>query len=189
MAGRNVWTLVLRVAAHAKVGVVIDEHLLVDGTVGVVADGAAFVHRFVLKNKGAGLVLVTLRATLILPGHGQASRGFKDVAAMRVVAIRAVHVPFNNGMMLRKVEFALHIEMALKTGVRFFAGIDDEFCFAAGADMLAAGAVAGFAATGAGHGRIFDVQARMRAGGKFPRNFHMAIGAGFIPDIMRPGNF
>ena len=127
MAGRNVWTLVLRVAAHAKVGVVINEHFLVDGTMRVVTDGAAFVHGFVFEDEWARLVLMALRATLILPGHGEAAGRFKNVAAMRVVAVHAIHVAFNDWMMLGEVEFALDIEMALKTGVGFFAGIDDEF--------------------------------------------------------------
>ena len=40
VARRNIWTLRLRVAAQAKIGIVINEHLLVDGTVRVMAVGA-----------------------------------------------------------------------------------------------------------------------------------------------------
>ncbi len=127
MAGRNVRALVLCVAAHAKVGVVINEHFLVDGTVGVVANGATFVHGLMFEDEWPCLVLVALCATLVLPGHGQSTGGFEDVAAVRVMAIRAIHVPLDDRMMLGEAEFALHIEMALKTGVGFFAGIDDEF--------------------------------------------------------------
>jgi hypothetical protein len=157
MAGRDVGALVLRVAAQAKIGVVINEHFLVDGAVRVVADGATFVHGFVFEDERPRLVLMALRATLVLPGHCQASSRFKDIAAMRIVAVHAVHVTFNDRMMLGQIEFALHIEMTLKAGVGLFAGIDDELCFAAGPDVLAAGSMTGFTAAGAGHGWIFDV--------------------------------
>ena len=157
MAGGDIRALVLRVAAHAKIGVVINEHFLVDGAVRVVADGATFVHRFVFEDEGPRLVLMALRAALVLPGHRQTPHEFEDITAMRIVAVHAIHVTFNDRMVLGQVEFTLHIEMALKTGVGFFAGIDDELGFAAGADMFAAGAMAGFAAAGAGHGWIFDV--------------------------------
>lgn len=42
MAGGNVWSLGLGMAAQAQVGVVIGQHFLVNGTVRVVADSATF---------------------------------------------------------------------------------------------------------------------------------------------------
>src|ERR1700677_246827 len=112
-------------APQAKVGIVGNEHFLIDGTVRVVANRAALPQRLVLKNKRARLVFVTLRATLVLPGHRQAACRFEDIAAMRVMAVYTVHVPFDDRMMLRQVKFALYVQVALKAGVRFFTGIDD----------------------------------------------------------------
>ena len=189
VAGGNIRALDLRVAAQAQVGIVFDEQFLVDGTVRIVTDGAALAEGLMLENEGPGLGLMALRAALILHRHGQSARGFKDVAAVRIVTVHATHVAFDDGMMLRQVEFALHIEMALETGFGIFAGIDDELRGAAGADVFAAGAMAGFATAFAGHGRIFKVQTRMRTGGKFPDDVGMAIGAGPVAHIMRAGNF
>jgi hypothetical protein len=152
-------------------------------------DGAALAQGFMFKNERPGLGLVALRATLILPGHGKAAFRFENIAAMRVVAVHAIHVAFDDGVVLGQVEFGLHIEVALKTGVGFFSGIDDEICRAAGTDMLAAGTVTGFASALAGHGGIFDMQTRMRAAGKFADNFHMTIGARPVANIVRTGNF
>ena len=105
------------------------------------------------------------------------------------MAVYATHVAFDNRVMLRQIEFRLHVEMTLKTGLRIFAGVDDQACRAAGANMLAARTVAGFTTALACHGRVCDVQARVWAHGKFPDNFHMAISAGLVADIMRAGNF
>jgi hypothetical protein len=68
-------------------------------------------------------------------------------------------VAFDDGMVLREIEFSLHIKVALETGIGIFAGIDDETGRAAGADMLAAGAMTGFATALASHGRILNMQA------------------------------
>ena len=189
MARRNIRALRLGMAAQAQVGIVGDEHFLIDGTMRVVTNGAALAQGLVLKNKRTCLVLVTLRATLILLCHRQAASRFKDVTAVRVVAVHAAHVAFDDGMMLWEAKFGLDVQVALKTGVWFFARIDDEAGRPAGTDMFTAGSVAGFAAALAGHGRIPDMQARVRAGGKFPDNFRVAIRAGLVADIVRAGDF
>lgn len=189
VAGGDVGALDLCMAAQAEVGVVINEHFLINGTVGIVTDGAAFAQGFVLKDKWTGLVLVTLGAALILSSHCQAAFGFENVTAVRVVAVDAIHVTFDDRVMLRQIELALDIEMALKTAVRFFPRVDNESGAAAGTDMFAAGTMAGFAAAHAGHGRISNMQAGVRAGWKFADNFCMTIGAGLVADVMRAGNF
>ena len=48
VAGRDTWTLHLRVAFQAEVAVAFDEHLGIDGPVRDMADRAAFAHRVVL---------------------------------------------------------------------------------------------------------------------------------------------
>jgi hypothetical protein len=189
MASRNIWALGLRMAPQAKVGVIRDEHLLIDGTVRVMAHRAALPQRFVLENKRARLILVALRTALVLLRHRQAARWFENVTAMRVVAVHATHVAFDDRMMLRQVEFALHVQVALEARVRFFPGIDDETGRATGPDMFTAGPVTGFATAHARHRRILNMQARVRAGGKFPDDLRMAIRTGLVAHVVGAGNF
>ena len=58
VAGGNIRSLHLCVAAQTKVRIGFDQHLLVDGTMRVVAHGASFTHGFVFKNKRMRLGLV-----------------------------------------------------------------------------------------------------------------------------------
>ena len=189
VSGGNIRPLHLRVAAQAKIRVACDKHLLVDRAVGIVAGGATFAHRRMLENKRAHLVAMTLRAAFVLPRHRESVRRFQNVAAVRVMALHAIHVAFDHGMVLRQTEFRVDIEMALKAGCGVVVRIDDEFCAAAGLDVLAAGAVAGFAAGLADHRRIFKMDARVRAGGKFPDKVRVAIRAGLVAGVMRAGDF
>lgn len=122
----NAGSLGLRMATEAKVWVIGHEQLFVDGTMRVMAGRAALAHGLVLKDKGPRLRLVTLRATLILPRHGQATGRLEDVAAVRIVAIHAIHETFDDRMMLGEIEFGLHVEVALEAGRGVFPGIDDE---------------------------------------------------------------
>lgn len=69
---------------------------------------------------------------------------FENIAAVRIVALNAIHRAFDDGMMLWKREIGVNLHMTLKTGCGIFAGIDDEFCVA-GFDVSAAGTVTGFA--------------------------------------------
>lgn len=58
-------SLCLRMAAKAKIRIVLNEHFAIDGTVRIVANGAAFAHRLVFKHEWPRLVLMTLRAAFI----------------------------------------------------------------------------------------------------------------------------
>ena len=42
LSASNAWTLILRVAFQAQVRIIFDQHLAIDGTMRVVANGAAF---------------------------------------------------------------------------------------------------------------------------------------------------
>ena len=187
--GRNIRALHLRVAAQAKIRVALDEHFLVDRAVRTVAGDAAFAQRRMFKHKRPRLVAMTLRAAFILPRHRQPARRFENVPAMRIVTLHAAHVAFDDWMMLRQIEFRVDVEMTLKTGRRIVARIDDELRSTAGLDMFAAGTVAGFATSLAGHRHVFKMNARVRAGGKFLDDFLVAIRAGLVADVMRAGNF
>lgn len=152
------------------------------------ANRATLAHRLVLKDKGTCLGHVTAFTTFILPGHRQAALRLEDVAAVRIVAIHATHETFIDRMMLGQIEFGLHVEMALETGSRVFAGVNNEAGCAARPDMFAARTVTGFASALPGHGRVLNMQPGMRTGGKFTDNVRVAVGAGLVADIVRAGN-
>lgn len=135
----------MRVAAQAKIRIILNKHFAIDRAVRIVANGAAFAHRFVLEHKRPRLVLMTLRAIFVQPRHRESARVFENIAAVRVVALNAIHRAFDHGMMLRQGEIGVNLDVALKTGRGIFSGIDDEFCVA-GFGVPAAGTVTGFAA-------------------------------------------
>lgn len=178
--------LALGMAFEAKVGVALDEHLGVDGTVRVVADGATFTERRMFEDEGTGLFAMALRAVFVDARHGQATRWFHDVHAVRVVALDAVHFSFNDRVMLRKVEFGTSFLVALKARFGIFARIDNKFFLTTTAghgDVFAAGAVAGFTAGLPVHLGIIDAQAGVRAGGKNAGDIGMTIQAGLVADV------
>ena len=109
----------------------------------VMTNGAAFPQSFVLKDKRAGLRRVALRATLILTRHGEPTRGLQNVTTVRVMAIHAIHVALDDRVMLRQGKFRMGIQVTLEQGFRILAGIDDKLGRTTGADVLAAGVVAG----------------------------------------------
>ena len=184
----NTRALDLCVTAQAQIGVARGEHFFIDRAVRIMTGGAAFAQRLMFEDERSGLLAMALRATFVLPGHGQSAGWFEDVAAMRVVAGPTTHAAFNDRVMLGQIEFRLNVEMALKAGGRVVAGIDDEFGAAAGGDVLAAGAVTGFTAGFAGQGRPFKMDPRVRAGGEFPDDFRVAIHAGMVADVMCAGD-
>ena len=136
----------LRVALQTKVGIVRDQQIAVDGTVRIVAHNTAFPQRFMLEHEWAALLPVTMSATLVVPRHRQPAPGLKDIRAVRIVALNAVHVPFCYWMMLRQPEFGLDTQVTHVTCRRVFTGIHDELSSStAGLNMFASRTVARFA--------------------------------------------
>jgi len=176
----------LRVTFQAKVGVAFQEHFRIDRTVRRMTNRAAFAKRVMLEHNGLRLLTMALRAILVQPGHRQSAARFHDVAAVRVVALHTVHPVFYDGMMLRKVEFSVNFKVALKTGRRVFAGIDNELAAsAAGLHVFAARPVARFAARHRRPFQIVLVKASVGARRKNARDVAVAIGADFVADKMR----
>lgn len=121
-----------------------------------VAGNAAFLCRVVGKDEGTGLRLVALVAGLVLAMKLGAAT-LDRVALVGVMAIAAGHLPGNprhligqNRMGVRQHEFRLLVHVALEAGLRVPLGIDDRARGSARLDVLAAGAVAGFASHVAG---------------------------------------
>ena len=179
----------LCMAAHAKIRIAVDEHFLVDRTVRSMTGDAAFAHRLVFKNKRARLVAMALCAAFIMPRHGQAARRFENIAAMGIVALPAIHVAFDDRVMLWQIKFRVDVEVTLKTGRRVLARVDDEPGAAAGLDVFAARPVTGFAAGLADHRRIVRMNPRVRASGKLSDDVLVTVRAGLVADIMRARNF
>lgn len=173
----------LGMATEAEIVVTLDEHLFIHRTVRLVADDAALAQGGVLKDHGPGFLAMALRAGFVFAGERETMRGFHDVHAVRVVALNAVHLAFDDGVMLREIELRVRLEVALEAGFGIATGIDDEFVVtAAGGDVLAAGTVAGFATLFTGEPGLFQVQARMWAGREGAGDAGMAIGANAVAD-------
>ena len=173
----------LRMAAEAEIIVAHDQHFFVHRTMRLVADDATLAQGGMFEDERPGFLAMTLRAGFVLAREREAARGFHDVHAVRVMALDAIHLAFDDGMMLREVELRVRFEMALEAGLGIAAGIDDEFIVTApGGDMLAAGAVAGFATLFTGEAGLFEVQTRVRTGRESAGNVGMAIGTNAVAD-------
>ena len=85
---------------------------------------------------------MTLGAAFIEPCHRKPAGGFEDVISMGIMALHAGHVTLDHGVMLRKAEFGVNIEVALETRIRLAARIDDKMRAAPRLNVSAAGAVA-----------------------------------------------
>ena len=100
MARSHTWALDLRMASEAEVQIALDQQLGIDAAMRVMADRATFPQRRVLKDKRPGLLAVALGAGFIPACHRQAARRFEDVVAMRIMALRAVHLLLQHRVVL-----------------------------------------------------------------------------------------
>ncbi len=174
-------TWCLCVAFETEIGVALDQHLRVHGAVRLMADHAAFAHGLMLKNMRARLLAVTLCTGFIQPRHRQPTRWLHDVQAVRIMALDAIHLAFDDRVMLRQVEFRVRFQMAGETSCRVFAGIDDELIApATRLDMQAARPVTGFAPGLPGHFRTFKMNPRVRTGREGTDVIRVAQIAGLI---------
>ena len=183
-AGR-VRPLHLGMAAKTEIRIPDDQHFGIDGAMRLVADPATLAQGRVLKHGGFGLFAVAGGASLVQLREGRSARRFQDVAAVRIVTLHAVHFAFEDGMMLREVELRLRFQVAVKTGLRLPARVEDEFSPpATDRDMPAGGTMTGFATLRAWQLDSVHAQPRMRAGGKAPGHGLVAFRANFVPHII-----
>jgi len=106
----------LEMAVDAQVVISRHEHLLVDGAMGIMADGAAVAHGFVFEYERTPLRGMTLEAVFVLRQQGRAA--FERGAFVRVMAVAAIHPVFRDLMMVGQREFPPYIRMAFKTVLR-----------------------------------------------------------------------
>jgi len=159
----------LRMATEAKIVVPLRQHLVVDGAVRHVAGRASVAQRFVLINVRLGLLAMALGASVIEPRHRQASAGgLHDVRTVRIVALHAVHLALQHGMVLGKTQLSVNLQVAGQARLRIASWIDDEPpAPPTHRDVFAARAMAGFAACLVLHRCALKEDPRMRAGSKF----------------------
>ena len=111
-----------------------------------VTTDATFAHSLVIKHVRPGLFAMALRTNIVHACDTHALR-IVDVLTVGVVAANTGHPAFFERMMIRQIELGFLVDMALETGFRVFAWIDNELAFAAtGIDVETAGTVAAFAA-------------------------------------------
>ena len=128
-------------------------------------------------------------AVLVKPGDGQAGRGLKDIAPVRVMALHAIHPVLEDRVMMRQMKFGMRRQVALEATGRIAPRVDDKLAPPApGGDMLAGGPVARFTS-----GRSFqlgrvNVDPGVRAARKMPRDRTMTIHADLVADVFGAGD-
>jgi hypothetical protein len=137
--------LLLEVAFETEVGVPFDQHPGVHGPMRLMARGASLANGLVLEDKRASLGRVAPAAGIKLRRQAGPPRDHR-VALVRIVAIRAAHLAFEDGMMAGKSEPGSHFEMAAEASFGGFIWINDGVMGAAGLVMQAARAMTRFAA-------------------------------------------
>lgn len=132
------------------------EHLLINGSVRVMADGAPFPHGLMLEDIGPALCCMAAHASLIFREKGSASR-FGGRALVGIVTITATHLGFWHWMVVRQFKLAPLVQVAFITVIRCAAWIDDGLA-------LASGEHAGFAWTIISGSLAFTRRLNMKAG-------------------------
>ena len=137
------------------------------------AGGATFAHGLMLKNKWPALLGVALRASLMLRRQCCAAT-FDGIPFVRIVAIAATHLAFNNRVMIRKSELTTLVEVTLETSFRRFSRIDNRVCRAATLIVNAARSMTGFTAD-VFRVNAFRFQARVRRSLEIACDFHVTF--------------
>src|SRR5262245_18068901 len=138
-------------------------------------NGAAVTQGLVFVNDHARLFAMALGARFVQARKSGGRPGFKsgpmrrleNIRPVRIVALDAVHSVFQHRMMVRQSELGVHMDMTSEAGLRFPAGIDNEFAPPTpGPHVQAARAVARFTTCRLRARRAFEMETRVRAGGK-----------------------
>jgi hypothetical protein len=184
----------LEMAVDTQILISHREHLLVDGTMRVMAGGAAVAHGFVLKNERTTLRGMAPQAGLVLGQQGRAAR--HGVALVRIVAIPALHPVLGHLVVIGQCELAAHLQVTLETVLGGRARTDNRVPLrrrkhpqfaglviyrrgfvSAGLRVQAARPVARFAAGMEGI-RAFGPQPGVTGGFEIPRDLVVTLGAG-----------
>jgi hypothetical protein len=120
--------LLLEMAFDTKRSVALIQQALVDGAVRRMADDATLAQRFMLVDKRAALLRVTLEAGLVFAQERKAAgfefllnirwRAFNRDAFVYLMTIRAAHLAFEHWMMMRQCERCANFEVTLEASLR-----------------------------------------------------------------------
>jgi hypothetical protein len=133
--------LLLHMAFQTKGLISLGQQFGIDRTVDRMTRGAALTNGLVFEDERAPLRRMALAAGV--PFRRQrSSSAFHRRARMRVVAITATDFAFQDRMMVRQIEFATLVEVALETNLWRSFGIDDRVIGATGFVVNAARAMA-----------------------------------------------
>ena len=120
--------LLLEMAFDAKRRVALIQETLVDGTVRRMANDASLAQRFMLVDKRAALLRVTLEAGLVFAQERKPTgfeflldicrRTFNGDAFVYFMTIRAAHLAFEYRMMMRQCECCANFQVTLKASLR-----------------------------------------------------------------------
>lgn len=135
--------LSLEMTFQAKVGVALNEHLLVGSTVRIMAGRASFAHRFMLKNKRSALRGVTLHAGVAF-GRERSPAALDGRPFVRIMAITAGHFAIFNWMMMCRAETRFHVQMAGHARFRIAFRINDRVARPTALRVNASGSVTRF---------------------------------------------
>lgn len=184
-------SLLLEVTSQTKIAAAFRQHAGIDRPMRLVANNASFPQRLVFVDEGAFLSRVTLEADVILGKNTGAPRN-DGVPLVGLMTINATHFARQHGMTVRKLELPPFVEMALKTGFRRLARINNVDLRhgippATGLDVLAARTMAGLATHSLGI-LAFGHQAGMSRRFEVFHSFLVARGARLGADKRRAGN-
>lgn len=144
---------------------------------------AAFAQRFVFVNHELRLLAMALRTAVVESSKGKAALRFKNIHAVRIVALDTIHFSFEHRMMLRQSEFRVLLDVARETRGWLFPGIHDEFSpSTTRLHMQTSRSMARFATDSARRQVTADVKSRMRTRSKHPRVVGVAFSTRLIAD-------
>ena len=111
-------------APETKIGVARNQHFIVNRSVWVMANRAAFAHGFMLKDKRPSLRGVALATSIVLSEQcGPAA--LDGGTFVRIVAIAATHLAAEDGMAVRELKLSLLVQMTFETNLRGFFRVDN----------------------------------------------------------------
>jgi hypothetical protein len=102
------------------------------------------------------------------------------IAFVRIVTVAACHLSLQDRVMVRQIEFAPLVQVAIKTDLGRFTGVDDRVMSPARFIVFARRTVAGLAAHVDGMG-AFGLQSRVRRGVEPAGDFRVALFTTFRP--------
>lgn len=128
--------LPLKVAFEAEVGISLQQHLLIHRTMHRMASGATLANGKMLENVRPPLRDVALRTEITLREQLGPPRPH-CLALVWLVAVDATDLPLQHRVVIRQVELASFIQVALEARVWRFARIDNRMRIPAGLHMQA----------------------------------------------------